>query len=133
MLNWMKNAVIRFLKQDDLQDEVRGLKAQVAALGGLLTEMSNEIASFHELVDQQYYAASSELTEVESRMMMRLAQDEEIRQSQSKDEESETPPAVGGYVRWTERLRRAEIAAADPSKYARKKKAPEEKQNANVP
>jgi hypothetical protein len=65
--------------------------------------------------------------------MMRLAQDEVIRQSQSKDEESETPPAVGGYVRWTERLRRAEIAAADPSKYARKKKAPEEKQNANVP
>ena len=51
-------------------------------------------------------------------MVQRIEQEFEIKKSR-KSEEEETDTSFGGYVPWSVRKRRAEAAAADPSKYKR--------------
>lgn len=123
MLNWLKQLIIRFLRVDDLRNEVADLRSQLGAMGNTVSEQSREAQALRELLDKRTTAFGDDLTEVEQRMVQRITQDAEIMKSR-KSEEPETDAPSGGYVPWTERKRRAEAAAADPSKYRR----PQEKQ-----
>ena len=132
------NYIFQILGIDTLKAEVAGLRAQVSALAGMVSAASNECAELREFVTDQYRAASNELTEVEQRMMMRIAQIEEIRfeEAQKKSEDEKPAQPAGGFTRWTDRMKKAEASGYDPSKYLKPKKQtekkPEETTNANI-
>lgn len=125
LLDWVKKVVSQFLRVDDLRKEAADLRSQLGALGDLISEQSEDIKNLRELQDKRFLSLGNDLTEVESRMVFRMSQEVEIKQAR-KAEEAEPESNFGGYVSWSERRRRAEAAASDPTKWQDKlKRAPQ--------
>lgn len=115
---WLRNAVLRFLKVDGLVSQVTNLKKQVVALGSLVSELSTEIEANRKALDERSRVYSDELTETESRMVMRMASTEEILNSRQPElATSDTDVASGGHMPWTERRAQREKEAYNPAKW----------------
>src|ERR1019366_562234 len=105
---------------DKLRAELRAACAQVNALSALCQEQSDEIEKVRQLAEQRYAATGNELTDVEQRMMMRIALIEEAKPPKKAEESAQT---ATGYVPWSERKRRVEQLNSDPTKYLKTKEA----------
>jgi hypothetical protein len=118
--SWLRKLVIRFLSIENIQADLDRTFRESKALAGLIAEQTKDLADLRELAEQRYRSNQGDITEVEQRMMLRMAAIEEMIQSrQPGNPEGEDNKPTGGYVPWTTRMRNAERAAFNPKKWAK--------------
>lgn len=126
-MNWLRRKLEEWLGIPALRKQISGLEFQLDALGRLQSEVSADVERMSGRVDTTLMMVNSSLIEVEERLLIRITPlEERITTGDYTKDEADTPS--GGFVPWTERKRRAELAATDLTKRFKKREAvPQEK------
>jgi hypothetical protein len=126
-MNWLRELLERWLGIPELRKQIAALEMQLSAMGRLLSEVSSDVEGQSRRTDSILMNVNSSVIEVEERLLIRVAALEERTASGDYTKDEADAPS-GGFIPWTERKRRAEMAASDPSKWLKKKEAvPQEK------
>lgn len=123
-MNWLRAWIERWLGIDDLREKNRKLEEQVRGLGNVLKQIGDDYEQVSGRVNNILTQVNTSIQQGEDRILMRLA-DVEERLTTHDYTKTEADAPSGGYVPWSERKRRAELAAADPTKWTKKTVAQE--------
>lgn len=117
--HWFRTKIEAWLGISELRTQVTDLQAQLRALGNLQSDSAVSLETQSRRIDTMLTTANTAVMEAEERLLIRVAAVEE-RLSGGDYTKNEANSPSGGFVPWTERKRRAEMAASDPSKWVRK-------------
>lgn len=125
---WLIARLEDWLGIPELRRQNKDLEQQLSALSKLQSEAAEASEAQDRRITEVISVTNVSVMEAEERMLIRVtALERQLSDGNYTKNEADAPGVGnGGYVPWTERKRRAEQAASDPSKWIKKQTAQQE-------